>query len=262
MKHLKINETIRIPGTDLILEAGDKVFFKEADSDIVDDLIKVTPGLDNFPSVISDIRSDIQKMKSMLPDLKLKVSKENHQIDFEFDYINKPLYGHTHMTSAIGGLDPKTKELIISYGTVTTSLTPLYGYSIYGIEEIEKYLSEINLKGKKVKDLLDRFFSRDFKKAVYKAFGKSYIPETLIGYWLQVCLSSGSLSNLLKTIENTPGKNLETKWAKMLSEAYRSRNSARLPLKSILLNKEKILTALCDPIETYVFGKPVTSAYL
>ena len=256
MKLLRFQEQI------LFLKLEIRFFFKEADSDVVDDLIKVARGLENFPSVISDIRSDIQKMKSLIPDLEFKVSKPNQNISFSIAGITDPFYGFTRMNISLGGLDPKTKRLIISYGAVTTYLTPLYGYSIRGIDEIEEYLSSVNLKGKKVKDLIDRFFSGKFKRSVLTAFGKNYIPETLIGYWLQTCLSSRSPSNLIKTIESTPGKNLEMKWAKMLSEAYSSRNSARLPLKSIVLNKEKILTALCDPIETYVFGKPVASTYL
>ena len=236
-----------------------RFFFKEAGSDVVDDFIKIIPELDNFPSIVAKIRSDVQKMKSFIPDLEFKASKETHWIVFRVPGTEGPLYGSVRI---IERLDPTTNKVVVPDDTVSTRLKPIYGYEARGIEEIERYLNKVGLKGKKVKGLLDRFFSRDFEIDVYKAFGDIFVPDSVIGRWLQVCLSSKNPSNLIKTIESTPGRNLEMKWAKMLSEAYSFRNSARLPLKSIILNKEKILEALCDPIEIYVFGKPVTRNYL
>ena len=247
MKTINIKDDTRIPGTNITLESGDLVYFKESAraKELLDQAIsfyrdKVFPQLEEDEKILDELLDLVPGREAKAKWGDIIIGSGPLSITF------KP-YFEGMMTTTISGKDNRIWMRPFN-------ATP-ENYA-YGLDGIRKYLKEINyssFKNKIPQILRDFCYNDTFLRKIQRLFGK-YSAEGVIGGWIELCLKAGTAKKFANIINASYSGEA---WAKEIERIADPSKDAVWALE----HQEKIYKSLCDPIETVIFGSPVSSTY-
>lgn len=137
-------------------------------------------------------------------------------------------------------------------------MTTFKGNSIEGIDRIERYIKTLNLKSFKAKipAIIAQLYNDTFEKKVQRVFGKAFRVEEYIGGWVELCLQAGSASKFASIINASYGGE---SWAEEIEKVTHGGGRGDKDAIWALEHQEKIYKSFCNPIETIIFGSPISS---
>ena len=257
MKTIEIKEETRIPGTDLVLEANDKIMFKESLESEVDSILARLKKIDEYGFAT------------------ITAPEEKALKEFIADWsYNRGVYSPSTDRMILIG---KTGVLSIEIDkNLYDSSSLLPGFSLFfrdlagkglGEEKAVVYYKKVLSLIKNLKKLDEFVSSPVLVNNTKKLFNlrDEYLASRVIGAWVEKCVAAGSPQKFYKRmISSYAGE----QWIKDIINAVKKGSveglygdRTRLDPDEVLNKEQDILDKFCDPIETFVFGKPVSSAY-
>lgn len=249
MKTIQIAEETRIPGTNIILESKDRIFFKEE--------VNIDSILEEFYSIMKEVLGD-QVDENQFKDL----SNFIHKLPISLDQNEIRLNGTGKFTS----LTIKKENFYWSILYFPSKRLESYFVSLPYItkyEPIEKEYSNI-IKAIKEINSLGSFGSSIFKEVNSFANSNSYsigsnkFPFNVYRY-AYVCLKKKTPDNLLKEFDSDLSGE---KWARFIVKNFIL--NGHMDQKEVLQKRNALVKKYISPIESLIFGrgKGVTAKFI
>ena len=249
MKTVEINEAIKVPGTRLILESGDKILFRESD-DISYYLEKFK---DSYRTEVGTERESFTKIDYNL------IKEFMESIPFPITSMNIGIEGNHNVT-----WNSETKEaLFYAYGNRELwgmGFIPFHSkykffysknldYMKSTVKDFEKIIRSLSLN--RAVKVMEPLFERESKLRGTGRFIGKFDPYSYLKY----CVELKTSENLLKKLSKKP--DIST-WIKTIRSAF------AFPFKTLTLmdNLDEVLELCLSPIEKLVFGKEVSREWL
>lgn len=241
MKTIQITEETRIPGTNIILEFNDRILYRE---DSFDEFQKLEQAFDEKGLIINETSKNellnFLKKDPLKRELVAKIDKNLGKISF-----------------TIGDYPFKIDGIFIINKDDEAEFRYFYTRNQLYNEKLASLKNQLEIALKDALYLKKKGFDYRNSEKVAKVLEESWFPSNFLSVspirYFSNCLEFNSKKEFLDEISSELDG---SSWVKFLQTAINE------PEKTIIKNYEKILTKFCNPIESLVFGEPVSSQYI
>lgn len=247
MKTIQISEETRIPGTNLILEAKDKILFKESNSissylEEFKNSYRTIIGIDRESITKIDYNVIKEFMESIpFPITSMEIEKENGSVRWNSKTKEALFYAYGDSISWKIGYIPFYSE----YRYISSKNLDFMKSSMNDLEEVIRFLG-LN----RVAKAMEPLFKRELKLKFTGVVG-NFNPYRYLIY----CVKTKDPKNFLKKLSKKP--DIST-WIKMIRPFFDYSYRAPAFMKSL----DEILKLCFSPIEDLVFGREISKEWL
>lgn len=241
MKTIQISEETRIPGTNLILEANDRIFFKEE--------ININSILEEFYSIMKGTLGDqvdenqFKELSDFIHKLPINIDQNEILLNGEGKFTSLMIKKENFYWDVLYTPSDGLKSYFVSLPYITTGFVPIKREYSNIIEAIK----EINSLGSLGSSIFNKV--RDIVSHSSYSLGSSKFPFNVYRY-AYLCLKKKTPENLLKEFDSDPsGK----KWARFIVKNFIL--NEHMDQKEVLQKRNALVKKYISPIESLIFGK-------